>query len=251
MNELQLLFDNKINSITIDGFLEAEQIATFLTVLYKQPEWKEADIAEVHEHLFIEKPKPKHLFLSQYMVKAFNTTEDQYLELSKNYLAVWKKITDICGFDPYFLFANHLKSSFQVDIQIATKKSIPYCPLVVRDLSEVVLPHADYGPFDGRGWAIEQVTKQLAWNLYLTHPGEGGDTIVYDYAWDNEFDIDENSYGIENLNKPIKTRFSAEPAKLVLFNCRNFHTVLKSSSPRIAIGGLLGQTTNGQYMAWA
>lgn len=126
-----------------------------------------------------------------------------------------------------------------------------YCPVVVRDLSEVVLPHADYGPFDGKGWAIEEVNKQIAWNLYLTHPGDGGGTIVYDYVLDNESVIDDNSYGIENLNKPIKTQFFVRPARLVLFNCRNFHAVSKSSLPRIAIGGLLGKTANGQYIAWA
>lgn len=251
MSELQLLFDNKISAITIDGFISIGQINTFLNVLYKQPEWKEAAIPEAQEHLFVNKPKPKHLFLSQYMVSAFNTTEDEYLALSKNYLDVWGKMTNTCGFNPYLLFTNYLKNAFQADVQLARKANAAYCPVVVRDLSEVVLPHADYGPYDGKGWAIEQVTKQIAWNLYLTDPGEGGETVVFDYVWDNELDMDENSYGIENLDKPVKTQFFVKPARLVLFNCRNFHTVLKSSSPRIAIGGLLGQTTNGEYLAWA
>ncbi len=251
MNDLELLFENKIETIVVDGFLASEQINTFLDVLYKRPEWKEANIAGIHEHLFIDKPKPKHLFLSQYMVRAFNTTEDEYLTLSNNYWGIWKEITNKCGFDPFVLFTNYLKSTYQINVQSAMKENMAYCPVVVRDLSEVVLPHADYGPYDGNGWAIEEVNKQVAWNLYLTHPAEGGETIIYDYVWDNEFVIDDNSYGIENLNKPIKTQFLVEPARLVLFNCRNFHAVSKSSSPRVAIGGLLGQTINGQYIAWA
>ena len=91
MTDLDLLFDNQIESITVDKLLSSDQVSIFLNTLYQQPEWKTADIAAVHEHLFTEKPKPKHLFLSQYMVRAFNTTEDEYLVLSKNYLTIWKK----------------------------------------------------------------------------------------------------------------------------------------------------------------
>ena len=56
--------------------------------------------------------------------------------------------------------------------------------------------------------------------------------------------------GIKNLNKPIRTKFSVGPGKVIMFNSRNFHEVLPSSQRRIGIGGLLGQTEDGKIIAW-
>jgi hypothetical protein len=250
MSDLQLLFDNKIDCIIEDQLLSPDQIATFLKVLEKQPEWKEAAIPQVHEHLFETKQKPNHLFLSQYMEMTHGRTEAQYLKQCEEYLKTWNRITTSCGFDPFQVFVKYIKNKFNVTVKFAANQNSNYCPLVVRDLSEEVLPHADYGPFDGKDWVIDKVEKQIAWNIYLTHPGTGGDTIVYDYVWDNDTTVDDSSYGIENLDKPIKVRFSVKPSRVVLFNSRNFHTVLKSSKPRIAIGGLLGLTKDKEVIAW-
>lgn len=250
MSQLQLLFDNMLDKITINDFLSPDEIQSFLKALYQQPEWKTADIAKEHDHLFAKKAKPMQLFSSQYMVISHGINEEQYLSQCQIYHNVWQTIVNECGFDPFKKVVEYLKTQYDIAIAVASKQNLHYCPAVVRDLAEEVLPHADFGPYDGPGWIINQVQKQIAWNLYLTHPGEGGDTLIYDYIWQNE-SVDEHSYGIENLDKPIKTKFSITPGKLILFNCRNFHAILKSSQPRIAIGGLFGETVNKQYIAWS
>ena len=251
MTELQRLFANEIDSIIIDDFLSPEQLNDFLTALKRHPEWKPAIIAPAQEHLFSDTEKPMHLFLTQYMVMSHGKNEAQYLNQCLTYHETWQAITDDCGFDPFELLKTYLHKTFNAHVKIAQKSSLSYCPCVARDLSEEILSHADYGPFDGEGWAIDQVIQQLAWNMYFTSPGEGGETLIYDYVWDNALNVDDNSYGIKEFDKPIKQKFSVKPGRLVLFNSRNFHKILKATQARIAIGGFLGLTQQQEVIAWS
>lgn len=251
MSDLQLLFDNKLASITVDDFLDAKQTSALLSAITKQSEWQEAHYAEEFEHLFTDLKKPMHLFSSQYMVASRGVSEDDYLALCKTYQVVWNNIVADCGFDPFISFINYIKNTYKVNVELAAKKHATYAPLVARDLSTEVLPHADYGPYDGKGWVIDQVKNQIAWNIYLSDPGSGGETTIYDRVWQEDDTMDESSYGIKNFVAPIKKQFTAAPGRLVLFNSRNFHAITKSSLPRIAIGGLLGQTMDGKIIAWS
>jgi hypothetical protein len=250
MSELQDLLDNKIDNIIIDNFLSAEQISTFLNKIQDVPDWKEAGTDEIKKRLFPDVPIPQYLFMSQYGLVVMGMGETQYLETAKTYNKIWKNLIAECGYDAFEILINYLKNNFHVNISLAKKGGLSYCPLTIRDLATSVLPHADFGPYDGVDWEINKVIKQLAWNIYLTNPGEGGETIVYDQQWTDDVVMDENSYGIKDFNKPIKTIFSPKVGRLVLFNSRNFHAVNKSTQPRIAIGGLLGQTATGDIMAW-
>lgn len=245
MTELNLLFDNQIDSIIVDDMLSADQIATFLNILKHHPEWKSID------SIFFDKKSPLQLFSSQYSLVLQDYNEEKYLELCKIYHEIWEGVTKLCGFDPYNILKDYLEKTYHTEIEIAAKNHQRYCPIVARDLSMEILPHADFGPYDGKGWEIEKVVKQVAWNIYLTDPQQGGNTIIYDHIWNENDIIDENSYGIKNINKPIKTQFSVKPGRLVLFNSRNFHEVLESSAERIAIGGLLGLTNTGKIIAWS
>lgn len=167
MSDLQLLFENKIANITVDDFLSAKQISSLLTAITQQPEWNEGEIPETYEHLFVGKKKPMHLFSSQYMVIVKGLNENQYLEFCKGYQKVWQKIIAAAGFDPFLNLVNYLKNTYKSDVKVAAKNHLAYSPLVARDLYEEVLPHADYGPYDGPGWVIDQVTPNCL--EYLPH----------------------------------------------------------------------------------
>lgn len=245
MSELHQLFDNKISHIAVDHFLSSTQVSSFLKALYENPNWKRGEV--VFEGL----QPPVQLFASQYGEIARGLTEDQYLENCQNYLNIWKTITDKAGFDPYELLIHYIKQNLNITIHNARKNNDFYCPLMGRDLDIEILPHADFGPYDGKDWVINKVIKQVAWNIYLTDPKTGGETTVYDYFWDENTIIDESSYGIQNFNQPIKIKFAVKPGKLVLFNSRNFHSITPSSAPRVAIGGLFGLTNTGEFIAWA
>ncbi len=248
---LDALFANKIACIVEDVFLSPEQINIFLAKLTAMPDWYEPKIPKKLQHLFPIKDFPKHLFYTQYGFYEDGVDEAAYLKISQDYAETWKRLTTACGFDPFVLLVDYFKKKYQANLQPAHKNQQNYFTLVVRDLAKEVLPHADFGPYDGKEWAINQVEQQLAWNIYLTAPQQGGETTIYDYVWDENTPIDENSYGIQQFNQPVKHRFKVTPGKLVLFNCRNFHAISESSAPRIAIGGLIGKTKDQQLIAWA
>lgn len=251
MNMLEQLFANQSDPIIIDDFISPKAISQFLTALNACPDWGLPEIAANQEHLFIESGKPRHLFLSQYMVLSQGKNEQHYLEQCRYYHQIWQELTHTCGFDPFLELCGYLKKAYGIVIEHMTKSSLRYCPCVVRDLAIEVLPHADFGPYDGEGWEVAKVTQQIAWNLYLTSPSEGGDTLIFDQVWENHVQADNNSYGIQDFDRPVKHRFSIKPGRLVLFNSRNFHKVLKSSEARIAIGGFLGKTADGKTLAWS
>ncbi|HEV2614144.1 MAG TPA: hypothetical protein VGV92_05495 [Gammaproteobacteria bacterium] len=249
-SDLQQLFDNTLDTITVENILSSAQISTFFSVLEQQPEWQETAKDDLHKRLFKDVPIPQFLFLSQYGFIASNINEEQYLEIVQGYKKIWDRMVPQIGFDVFELFKQYLKKTYNADVVLASKSGKDYFPLTIRDLKDEVLPHADFGPFDGETWAINKVVKQIAWNIYLTDPGQGGETIVYDYLWENNEAVDAESYGIKNLNKPIRTKFSVVPGRLVMFNSRNFHEVRPSSQRRIGIDGLLGQTADGKILAW-
>jgi len=248
--DLQNLFDNKLDKITVENILSSTQISDFLAAIEQQPEWQETAKDDLHKRLFKDVPIPQFIFLSQYGIIASNIDEEKYLTIAEDYRKIWSRIISAAGFNPFDELKNYFKKVFHQEIKIIAKDNREYFPLTVRNLKDRVLPHADFGPFDGPDWAINKVVKQIAWNIYLTDPGQGGETLVYDYLWENNEAVDEDSYGIKELNKPIKTKFSVAPGRLVLFNSRNFHEVKPSSSSRIAMGGLMGQLENGEIVAW-
>lgn len=249
-SDLQQLFDNTLDQITVENILSSSQISDFLAAVAQQPEWQETAKDDLHKRLFKDVPIPQFLFLSQYGMIASNIDEEKYLSIAEDYRKIWSRIISAAGFNPFDELKNYFKKKFNQGINVISKDGKDYFPLTVRDLKDEVLPHADFGPFDGPDWVINKIVKQIAWNIYLTDPKQGGETVVYDYVWENNEAVDADSYGIKNLDKSIKTKFSVAPGRLVLFNSRNFHEVKPSSAPRIAIGGLIGQTADGELFAW-
>jgi hypothetical protein len=251
MTEFLQLLANEIPNIIVDEFLSPKQTAALIKAITAQPEWCEMQNIKEHDHLFGDVNKPKQMFSSQYMIASHGKSEDEYVAICAEYKKVWQRVVESCQFDPFDLLVNYLNHTYDVHVKIAQKNGFTYCPLVARDLRTQVLAHADFGLFDGPAWEIAKVTQQLAWNIYLTDPGEGGQTTVYDKVWDCKDVIDENSYGIQEFKQPVKTVFAAKPGRLVIFNNQNFHSIQASTQSRIAIGGMFGKTAAGNLIAWS
>lgn len=251
MAQLQQLFSNQIDQIIVDDFLTSQEIASFLGVLARQPEWAHSLNDKSESKFAPGMPTQPHLFVSQYMAMASPMSEAEYLQLCQTHQRAWSQLCAECGFDLFERVVTYLNPFLDRDIQVPGIGSLRYSPVVVRDLSSGVLAHADFAPYDGPDWQIKTVMEQIAWNVYLTDPGEGGETIIYEHQWSDEDTLDDHSYGIETFNKPEKSRFSVCSGRLALFNSLNFHSVNQSTCPRIAVGGLLGLTSSGDIFAWA
>ncbi|XP_077986443.1 uncharacterized protein LOC144440878 isoform X2 [Glandiceps talaboti] len=130
---------------------------------------------------------------------------------------------------------------------------------LVRWANNGIETHFDFAPFHaGQGWMIADVRSQLSWNLYLTQPSGGGETIVYDRQWDagleelRSFDL-SRPYD-PNIIDGVRT-WTLQPIQgdLVLFNSRNFHKVLPAaeSPTRYTFGSFMGRFESGEIVLWS
>ena len=132
----------------------------------------------------------------------------------------------------------------------------PYYSGLIRQINKSALIHADYAPYDAKGWEIGEISAQLAWNLCIQAPASGGDCIVYEKPWDladdESFRI-KNSYGYvpEVLGKSPGHAITVDTGDMYLFNSRNFHEVKNCSGDRITISCFLGLLQNSDIVIWS
>ena len=115
--------------------------------------------------------------------------------------------------------------------------------------------HPDYAPFLEKDWFIKNITKQLAWNIYLDMPKEGGETVVYNKPWVKEDDrfIEGSSYAYDKkvVEDCKMDKIKPLSGDLVFFNSRNFHEVFSGrDGNRWTMGGHLAETKEGKIISW-
>jgi len=110
------------------------------------------------------------------------------------------------------------------------------------------------GEFDGI-LLVANLVAQFAFNLYLSVPRAGGETVVWRHRWQP---ADEalrlpNSYGYSELVVDAAESFELKPAvgEGLLFDPRNYHAVRPSlDARRVALGFSIGLTDTGDLLAW-
>ncbi|WP_295462493.1 2OG-Fe(II) oxygenase [uncultured Pseudomonas sp.] len=118
-------------------------------------------------------------------------------------------------------------------------------------LSRVVKPgvrflaHHDIFAKDAPGSAeAESVVTQLACNVYLTMPSQGGELQLWakELAPDDFDALRGDSYGIEpDLLGPPSLTIRPEPGDLILFNSRRMHAVTPGNDqPRLSLSCFVG-----------
>ena len=101
---------------------------------------------------------------------------------------------------------------------------------IFRVINDSTPIHCDWSPYDSRteDWVINQVTKQVVFNLYLA-PFTQGRTEVHDVQWtpDALKFRDRQSYGYSPAILEGRDTAMIEPqvGDLYLFNTRNMHQV--------------------------
>jgi hypothetical protein len=125
----------------------------------------------------------------------------------------------------------------------------------VRELNNSVLLHTDYAPALPPHWSISEIKSELAWNIYLTDPGEGGECRVYNCPWQPEYDhhLIGETYAYDPMVVEDAPLVALKPmvGRLIIFNSRNLHDVTAASQSRVAIGGHFGAHSNGNVICWA
>jgi len=114
--------------------------------------------------------------------------------------------------------------------------------------------HVDFAPQDSAGWAVAEAGAQLAWNLYLRVPAEGGKLLLWDKYWQPEDDrhqVDDNYFYEDTVVRDARMiRVSVSPGEVIILNSRNFHAVSEARD-RLAFGSFISVFEGDRLRLWS
>lgn len=135
---------------------------------------------------------------------------------------------------------------YEASIAVEADSGEEYFAGLVRVMSRALL-HMDWAPFDGPEWTIGKIAGQIAWNIYMQMPLQGGSTRVFRRPWEpaDEAMKIPGSYGynMELVNGCESVEILPKEGDLIFFNSRNFHEVLDAQ-------GDIERLTNSSFIGW-
>ena len=242
------LLGNRIGSVQVDDFLSSDQCHALLKSL-------DGMKFKHYDYSFDEKDAPPalHIFDTHYLYE--DKSSDEYKKSTLESRELYSRLSEESGFSVVEQLFLKLSQNWKTVVTEAKENSYSYFPCIARELNDSVLLHADYAPFAQGEWQIKHIVAELAWNIFLTTPDDGGECLVYNRPWIPRDDdkIVKDTYGYEKSIIEGSDFLRANPVKgkLVLFNSRNFHEVKQASGRRVAIGGHIGLTPEGALIAWS
>lgn len=243
---LTQVFDNQAAYVKVENFLSADEcqkLTAGLRTLGLQ------QYAYNFEHN--EAPPAACLFETHYLYE--QKTPAEYFPKAQASIELYQQLVNIAGLDPAKKFID-LLAHYLGKVTIAEQDGQAYGYVLGRELNHSALLHADFAAFIPEVWNISKINAQYAWNIYLTDPGEGGECVIYNKPWEKSDDqyIKGETYGYDHevVKDAELIKIKPKPGMLLIFNSRNFHEVLKSSKPRLSLGGHVGRTPDNHYLLW-
>jgi hypothetical protein len=241
---LQALLDNEVGVVTISDFFDEKQRDESYANMLESPEWS------VYEGSTLGR-----LGITQY--EHFGQ-KDAYLEAAPAAMTARTSVLDPLP-DPLDVVIDTFGAAWPGEAGVAEEDDGRryFAGITRRDGGDGILIHSDWGPRDGPDWTIGQISHQLAWNLFLSAPGGGGELIVYDYPWEPKLE-EHATYRAYDYDPKLfescrRAEVAPEPGMLMVFNSRNAHAVAASptAKPRVAIGSFIGVTPDGDLAFWS
>jgi hypothetical protein len=242
---LNALLRNEVGVVTVPDFVDQSHREVAATVLEGAPDWS-----------FYEGTTPPlgRLGITQY---EHYGDKEGYLRAAAGAnarrSATLKPLPD-----PLQAVMDAFAAAWSGAVGLAEEDGSAYFAGIFRSGAGGVKIHADWGPRDGEGWAIERIQGQFAWNLFYTSPGSGGELIVYDYPWEPELEEHAgqrfSDYDPKLFESSRRVEVAPEPGMLMVFNSRNAHAVTPASAEsasRIAFGSFIGVTDEGDLAFWS
>lgn len=161
--------------------------------------------------------------------------------------------------DPFETVIDAIRAAWGQEVSIAREPDLgaDYFAGLIRLIAAGALVHCDWAPRDAAGWGIDDITGQLAWNVYLSSGEGGGRSIVYRRSWTPEVDefVAEGTYGYLPASVQGYEREPIEPlvGQLLMFNARNLHSVeaLVGRGSRITVSSFVGNKPDGSLVFWS
>jgi hypothetical protein len=160
------------------------------------------------------------------------------------------------GFDPFELCRDALGEHWPNAVAVGRRGGRELGAGVAREPNQGFVIHYDDAIREFNGNLLDaNMVAQFAFNLYLSVPENGGETVVWRHYWepsDEAFRL-PHSYGFSNDVVGEAESFELKPAvgQALLFNPRNFHAVRPSEdSRRIALGFSMAMSDTGDLLTW-
>lgn len=159
-------------------------------------------------------------------------------------------------FDPYQVCRDALAANWPNAVAVGRRDDRAMGSGVAREPNQGFVVHFDDALREFSGNLLDaNLVAQFAFNLYLSVPEMGGETVVWRHRWhpaDEAFRL-PRSYGYAEAVVGEAESFELKPAvgTALLFNPRNFHAVRPShDSRRIALGFSVGLSDTGELLTW-
>ncbi|MDH3704939.1 MAG: hypothetical protein OES57_02665 [Acidimicrobiia bacterium] len=236
---LDALIDNEIQAVRLPGFADQAEVSTLAALLLR-------DSIRTHSV-----PTVTRLGISQYE-QGVRGSKQHYFAAAR---ALEHEMAAVfgCSFSPVARLLDRLRSlGFDADVMAEPGWGRYWAGTgKLRDGATPI--HVDYSPQDSDGWAVGEVTAQLAWNVYLScEPAD--ELVVWDRQWVPQHDVHqvpgEYYYDEAVVAGAGELRIPPLVGDVVIINARNYHTVVPCRE-RLAFGSFIGVTTPGTLRLWS
>lgn len=158
--------------------------------------------------------------------------------------------------DPFRACRDALGAQWPQGVAVGRRGGREMAAGVAREPNQGFQVHFDDALREFRGDLLDDtLVAQFAFNLYLSVPESGGETVVWRRRWapsDEEFRL-PRSYGFSESVVEGAESFELKPevGQALLFDPRNYHAVRPSrGSRRIALGFSVGLSSSGELLTW-
>lgn len=179
---------------------------------------------------------------------------DAYWPAVETGRAVWRGLR--LPYDPFALCRDKLGADWPSGVAVGQKGGRELAAGVAREPNQGFQVHFDEALREFSEDLLDSpLVAQFAFNLYLSVPPSGGETVIWRHRWqpvDETFRL-PHSYGYSEGVVGDAESVEIKPAvgEALLLDPRNFHAVRPSSGARrIALGFSMGMTLTGELLTW-
>lgn len=158
--------------------------------------------------------------------------------------------------DPFQQCRDALSAAWPGGVRVGSRGGREMGAGVAREANQGFRVHFDDAAREFSGNLLDStLVAQFAFNLYLSVPEVGGETVVWRHRWqpsDEALRLPD-SYGFSEEVVEGAESFELKPSvgEALLFDPRNYHAVRPSRNVRrIALGFAVGLTDTGELLTW-
>ncbi|MCX5195468.1 proline hydroxylase [Streptomyces sp. NBC_00249] len=181
---------------------------------------------------------------------------DSYWKALEGHHEAWQSLG--LSFDPFRTCREGLATHWPQGVEVGRRGGREMGDGVAREPNQGFRVHFDDALREYEEDLLDTpLIGQFAFNLYLSVPPSGGETVLWRHRWqpgDEAYRLPNASYGYDEsvVRGAESIELAPEVGEALLIDPRNFHAVRPSHGDRrIALGFAVGIGTSGQLLTWA